>query len=129
MTATAPVDGLVMVYDADGTLAGEVRYVVGHILGRAHCDLCDITHGPLRRKAAFDGLVERLPVPVEVLHRDQQDATLRAFTEGRLACVVARTGSRLEVLVTREELAACAGSVESLGALLEERLATRTEKA
>ena len=30
---------LAMVYDADGGLVGEVRYVVGHLLGRAECAL------------------------------------------------------------------------------------------
>ena len=51
---------LAMVYDADGGLVGEVRYVVGHLLGRAECALCDITHGPVRRKQAFDELVADL---------------------------------------------------------------------
>lgn len=121
----APVTGLTMVYDADGSVVGEVRYVVGHLLGRVHCDLCDITHGPLRRKAAFDELVAALPVPVEVLHRDEQDAALRELTEGRLACVVARTEDGLEVLVERDELASCEGRVERLAALLHPRLEGR----
>jgi hypothetical protein len=34
---------LVGVYNADGTLLGEVRYFVAARLGRAHCPLCDIT--------------------------------------------------------------------------------------
>lgn len=116
------VDRLSMVYDADGTVLGEVRYVVGHLLGRAHCDLCDITHGGLRRKQAFDDLVGALPVPVEVLHRDEQPPELAAFTQGRLACIVAHDGGAMDVLVTREELAGCAGRVDRLAALLDDRL-------
>jgi len=122
----APIESLAMVYDADGGVAGELRYVVGHLLGRAHCDLCDITHGGVRRKQAFDELVASLPVPVEVLHRDQQDAELAAATDGRLACIVARTAAGPEVLVTRDELAACAGDVARLDALLRPRLDART---
>lgn len=38
------------IYNADGGLVGEVRYVVGHLLGTAECALCDITHSPVRRK-------------------------------------------------------------------------------
>ena len=40
---------LVGVYHADGSLLGEARYVVGKILGRAHCSLCDITHDMVRK--------------------------------------------------------------------------------
>ena len=41
---------LVGVYAADGGLVGEVAYVVGHLLGRTECALCDVTHETLRRK-------------------------------------------------------------------------------
>ena len=115
-----------MVYDADGGAVGELRYVVGHLLGRAHCDLCDITHGGVRRKAAFDDLLGELPVPVEVLHRNEQDVALAAATDGRLACVVAHTEAGPEVLVTRDELAACGGDVARLADVLRPRLAGRT---
>ncbi|QYG91289.1 hypothetical protein HC251_01775 [Iamia sp. SCSIO 61187] len=122
----APITRLSMVYDADGTLVGEVRYVVGHLLGRARCDLCDITHGGLRRRASFDDLIASLPVPADVVHRDEQSPELAVFTAGRLACVVGHTGDGLEVLVGREDLAACEGSVDRLADVLRPRLAHRT---
>lgn len=103
-----------MVYDADGGAAGELRYALGHLLGRAHCDLCDITHGGVRRRAVFDDLVKSLPVPVDVVHRNEQGAALAAVTAGRLACVVAHTDDGLEVVVDREALAACDGRVDRL---------------
>lgn len=115
-----------MVYDADGGAVGEVRYVVGHLLGRVRCDLCDITHGGLRRKADFDRLLAELPVPVEVLHRNEQTTDLAAFTRGRLACVVAHTEGGPELLVDRSDLAATGGEVEQLADLLGARLAGRT---
>lgn len=127
MSADRPViDRLAMVYDADGGVVGELRYVVGHLVGRAHCDLCDVTHGGVRRKAAFDELIAAVPIPVEVLHRNEQDPGLAAFTRGRLACVVARTDAGPELLVTREELAACDGRVDRFGELLLARLDGRT---
>jgi len=42
---------LIGVYDADGTLLGEARYWIGARLGRAHCALCDITHGLFTERA------------------------------------------------------------------------------
>jgi hypothetical protein len=104
------------IYDADGTLVGEVRYVVMHLLGRAECVLCDITHGPLRRKAAFDDLRGRLGIPFETVHRDERSPEVAAVSEGRLPCVVAlvehadgTTGH--EILLDADALRACAGDV------------------
>ncbi len=48
--AARTIRRLVGVYHADGTLLGEVSYFVGARLGRAHCSLCDITHGLVRER-------------------------------------------------------------------------------
>lgn len=45
------------IYDADGGLRGEMSYVVGKLLGRAHCGLCDITHSAVRRRRAWHVLL------------------------------------------------------------------------
>jgi len=36
------------IYNADGSLLGEVSYVLAKYTGRGHCELCDITHGTFR---------------------------------------------------------------------------------
>ncbi|MGH9085604.1 MAG: hypothetical protein ACRDYW_09130 [Acidimicrobiales bacterium] len=110
----ARVDRLIGVYDADGSLLGELAYVVGHALGRRSCALCDITHGRLRRKAEFDEVAARLPVPLDLLHRDAQPPTLAAATAGRLPCVVAERGGNLTLLVGPDTLAGCGGDPTAL---------------
>ena len=65
--ATPTVRRLVGVYDADHTIRGELAYWIGARLGRAHCSLCDITHGLLRersesRDSLAAGLARRLVV-------------------------------------------------------------------
>ena len=56
---------LIGVYHADGGPIGEARYVLGRMLGTAHCGLCDITHSPVRRKPEWDRIgiehLARLP--------------------------------------------------------------------
>jgi hypothetical protein len=111
-TTPASVSGLIGVYDADGGVAGELRYVVGHLLGRAECSLCDITHGRVRRKAAFDALRVRLGVPFEVVHRNERRADVAAATGDALPCVLAVTGTGLVVLLDGDELRACGGDVD-----------------
>jgi hypothetical protein len=105
------VERLWMVYDADGGLRGELAYVIGTLRG-AHCGLCDITHGRLRRKSAWDDFVCTLSVPVEVVHRNEQPPALAAFTRDRTPCVVAEAAAGYEVLLDGSALGDCAGDVD-----------------
>lgn len=117
------VDRLAMVYDADGGLVGEARYVVGHLLGRTECALCDITHGPVRRKADFDLLLAELTVPVDVVHRNEQEPEVAAATAGHLPCVAGRRQGSWSVVITADELRGCAGDVGRFGELVRRVLA------
>ena len=89
MTDGRAVIEVIGVYDADGGVVGELRYVIGHLVGRAECSLCDITHGRVRRKAGFDALADRLGVPLTVVHRNERADDLAAATGDALPCVVA----------------------------------------
>jgi hypothetical protein len=101
---------LVGVYHADGSVMGELRYWVGARLGRAHCALCDVTHGTFRARPEWKACVAALPVPFTTVHLDERDPDLRAATEGRTPCVAAEGPSGWSVLVTASEIEACAGS-------------------
>ncbi|MFM1965872.1 MAG: hypothetical protein RL134_1597 [Actinomycetota bacterium] len=79
---------LIGVYDADGGLRGEIAYLAGKVAGR-HCTLCDITHSPVRRRRDWDAYAARLPVPFDLVHRNERTPALEDATEGREACVVA----------------------------------------
>src|SRR6478735_10675397 len=68
---------LIGVYDADGTVRGELAYWVGARLGRAHCALCDITHGLIRERADWKACRASLPVPFDTFHRDDQPEAVR----------------------------------------------------
>ena len=102
------------VYDADGTLRGELAYWVGARLGRRHCSLCDITHSSVRERPAWKACRAGLPVPFDTYHRNDQPDAVRAAAGDRTPVVVAETGSGHLVLVTGYELEACQGSVDRL---------------
>lgn len=106
------VTELVGVYNADGGLAGEARYVVGHLLGRAECSLCDITHGPVRRKREFDEFRVRLGIPFDVVHRNKRSPAIAAATGDALPCAVAVTDGGLVIVLGRVELELCGGDVD-----------------
>lgn len=110
------------IYQADGSLAGELRYVLGRLMGTAHCALCDITHGSVREKKAFIACRQGLPVPLKNVHLDERGPELRAFTEGKTPCVVAHTDQGLRLLMDAELLEACAASVDRFEEALQEQM-------
>ena len=102
MVATGPqIIRLHGVYDADGTMRGEVAYWIGARLGRRHCSLCDITHGAVREKSEWQECRIGLPVPFDMHHRDDQPDAVRAAVAGVVPVVVAETEVGI-VLLKRE---------------------------
>jgi hypothetical protein len=105
---------LIGVYNADGTIRGELGYWVGARLGRAHCALCDITHGRLRERADWAACRASLPVPFDTYHLDDQPDTVRAAMRDQAPAVVADTDQGLVVLLGPTELDLCDSSPELL---------------
>lgn len=110
----AQIVRLVGVYDADGTLRGELAYWVGARLGRRHCSLCDITHGAVRERPEWKACRADLPVPFATFHRNDQPDPVRAAAGGRAPVVLAETGAGMTVLLWPPELEACDGSADRL---------------
>jgi hypothetical protein len=105
---------LVGVYNADGSVRGELSYFVGARLGRAHCSLCDITHGLVRERAEWRTCRASFPVPFDTYHRDDEPTDARAAHHGRLPVVLADTSDGFVELLGPDALEACAGSVSRL---------------
>jgi len=97
------------IYNADGSLSGEIRYLLGKLSGASECALCELSHGwnPLGRevwrqsKEALSQLVW--------LHRDEQPDALRAFSEGLLPAVIMEEASGFKILMDAACLRTCAG--------------------
>jgi len=115
----ATIRRLVGVYNADGSVRGELAYFIGARLGRAHCALCDITHGRVRERADWKACRAQMPVPFDTYHRDDQPDGVRAAHGGALPIVLAETDRGYVVLVGPDELAACAASVDRLSAAID----------
>jgi len=116
---TGPViERLIGVYNAEGSLRGELSYWVGARLGRAHCALCDITHGLVRERSDWRDCRDGLPVPFETHHLDDQPAEVRSLLDGRAPAVVADTGAGLELLLDGDAIDRCHGSPDELASAL-----------
>ena len=108
------------IYNADGGVWGETRYVIGHMLGTAACSLCDITHSPVRRKPEWDAMVRRLGVPLEVRHRNEiTRAEIKHVARTGLPIVIAHhDDGRISTALRNRELEAVSGSVSAFEAAL-----------
>jgi hypothetical protein len=87
----ATVRRLIGIYDADSSVRGELTYWLGARLGRAHCALCDITHGLVRERTEWKALKADLPVPFVTFHRDDRPAEVTAVVGEMAPVVVAET--------------------------------------
>ncbi len=115
---------LIGVYDADGGLRGEAAYVIGKMLGRRHCALCDITHSPLRRRPAWDAFVEELGLLVRLAHLNELSVAEAAIIErvGAPAVLALRADGTLTVLLDAEALEEAGGSVDGFAGLVRRAL-------
>ncbi|MSX02458.1 MAG: hypothetical protein F2813_04770 [Actinobacteria bacterium] len=119
-TEQLEIDSLVGVYNADGTLSGELRYWLGARIGRAHCALCEITHGTFREKEEWKRVSGELPVPFEAVHLDERSPEVEAASGEQTPCVVASVGGGgFELLLSAEQLEACRAEPTALaGAII-----------
>ena len=115
------IDKLIGIYNAKGSVVGEVQYFVGKLLGQTHCALCDITHGSFKEKADFSSCKDVLNVPFENLHLDELDSQLEPYRDSA-PCVVAISKSVPKLLVTNSELEACHGDVTRFFQLLNSKI-------
>ena len=100
---------LVGIYDADGGLAGELRYAFGKLTGRSKCALCDLTHGwnPMGSRQ-WKQACAASPVELELVHRDEATAAQLAAA-AQLPAIVAHDGERWLQALSTADIEAVAG--------------------
>ena len=119
MTSSIP---LFAIYDADGSVLGELKYALGKCIGKRECALCDLSHGwnPFGRRSWR----QRTGVTANLtwLHRDELPEALKFLSTEQLPCIAAEIDSRVEVLIDREALQGCDGNYSVFEHLLEQKL-------
>ncbi len=116
------VTELVGVYHADGGVLGEARYVIGKMRGTAHCALCDITHGHVRRKREWDDACAALPVELRLVHLNERThEEVGACTLGTPTILVRYEDGALEAILGPDDLE-LDGSVDRFMAALDRAL-------
>jgi hypothetical protein len=120
----ATIVRLIGVYDAEGTLRGEVAYWVGARLGRRHCSLCEVTHGLFTEKSEWRSCRVGLPVPFDTYHRDDQPPEVRIASENHAPVVVAETTNGHVVLLEGRHIDEAGGDPQRLIDMIELEVTT-----
>lgn len=118
---------LIGIYNADGGLAGELAYVFGHLIGIRSCSLCDISHSPIKKKAAFKELEKHLlsehGMLVRMIHLNERNERETKASEGREPCMLLEYPDQsISMFLDATDLKALSGSVSSLKKLITSRL-------
>ena len=117
---------LYAVYDADGSLSGELAYLAGKLMGVRDCALCDISHGwnPLGKRAwrVAQRQTSQRTFQITWLHRDEQPPAMSSLTNGKLPAVILRLQGHYQILLSKSELAACDGDLKQFEIALARKL-------
>jgi hypothetical protein len=118
---------LIGVYKADGGLLGELSYFFGHLVGAKQCSLCDITHSPIKKKAAFKDFERKLltnrGIATRLVHMNERSQAELDASAGREPCVLLQhEDGSISMFLDFVELKAAGGSVKSFEKLVESRL-------
>ena len=100
---------LVFVYKADSGLFNTLSDIAHKTFSpdTYECDLCAITHGPLRMHQEWKRFIAQLDLPCEFLHRDEL-AQRYGLRDIELPAVYRRQGELLTPCLDAAAIAACA---------------------
>lgn len=116
--AFSPEDRVVLVYDSDHGVLGDLVHLAEKLVGGGECALCDITHGGVREKASFRACRESFPLPLETRYRDQASSAMRAAAVVWPAALLVRGDGSVTRLLDRDALRTLGGDVDALRAAL-----------
>lgn len=118
------------VYDATGTIVGEIAYFLRRTFMNQHCSLCDITHSTFSRRSTWDSCVAELGFEFHLHHRNDAPASVLATSGYAAPCVIGEyEDGSLKLLLNSYELASCKNSPEQLMKIITEILNDKTEKS
>src|SRR6056300_736774 len=114
---------VVGIYNADGTIGGELAYAFSKLARRGSCELCDVTHGwnPLGKRS-WKEAVERCSLDLRFLHRDEALPD-QLSAAGQLPAVVIANDDGWRVIMTSSEFANFKSDPGELIAEIERRVA------
>lgn len=117
------MEKIIGVYNANGGLIGELQYVVGKIIKKKHCSLCDITHGfSIKAKDTWVKQVESFPIKIETKHLNELDSDILSMIRDNVPCVIHIDNRQKKIIMNERDLLSCDKDPDKFFELLKKRL-------
>jgi hypothetical protein len=118
---------IIGIYNARGTLRGEITYLLRRTFANEHCALCDITHGKMRRRPEWDNCSRAFEgecgISVDLLHLDQAPSDLLDRADFHApAMYFQKSDGSFILALGPAELEACNHSPEDLFTMINQKL-------
>ena len=100
------------IYNANGSLSGEIAYFFKKYFYGLKCSMCDITHNIISEKKAWKEKVNQTKFNLKTVHLDEQKNDLYKFSEGNAPCVVGESEKGFKLIFSNSDLDSFNGDVE-----------------
>lgn len=117
MTDTFKITALVFVYNAKGGLFNAITdYIHKNISPQTYeCNLCAITYDNLGMKKTWQKYLKDLPIEKVFLHQEEFVLQFPEFKNEYLPLILAKSGDKVKVLLTSQELNKMESQEELIG--------------
>lgn len=110
------------IYNANGSLFGEISYLWKKYTSKVKCSLCNITHNTFFEKLEWKKNVQKLKISLETIHLNERSSNLMNITNSKAPCVILKNKDKYTILVNDTELDKMAGDVNSFFKVLNKRI-------
>ena len=116
------------VYDASGTIIGEISYFLRRTFLKQHCSLCDITHSTFSRRSSWDSCIAELGCEFQLHHRNDAPESVASTSGYAAPCIICEyEDGSFRLLLNSNELASCKNSPKQLMKIITEILNENSE--
>ena len=113
---------LICVYDADGSLLGELSYLWKKTFRSFKCSMCDISHNLITTKKKWKTEVQNCKYDISTYHLDDQPTLIKETTQNNTPCVVKVESGSSSILISNDELKIIDGNVDSFFSLIDKKM-------
>ena len=110
------------IYNANGSLSGEIKYFFKKYFYGLKCSMCDITHNVISEKKEWKEKVNQTKFILKTVHLDEQRNDLYKFSRGNAPCVVGESEKGFKLIFSNSDLDSFNGDVELFFKSLEDKI-------
>ena len=110
------------IYNANGSILGEINYLFKKYLLGFDCSMCRISHNSFYEKKEWKDKVLQSDLNLKTVHIDEQSDDLYQFSNGKAPCVVGENNEGFKFIFENDELNEFNGNVQKFFEVLEKKV-------